>query len=128
MRPEMPPVLPERTEDFSKIFARNVLVLAALVSTAMGPLVGVLMAILDPGYLRPMFTSLVGVAVLGGVVIFVGGCVAMTLIARGWMTKGGGWLAAGVVALIAVMLLQFVTTWVVLLGPALLIVLNPSTQ
>ena len=128
MRLEMRPATPERSENYLQIFGRNVLILAALASMALGPLLIVLMAMLDPGYLRPMFTSWLGVAILGGVVIFLGACVAMTLIAKGWMTKGRAWSAAGVVAVIAVMLLQFVTVWIVLLGPALLVVLKPSAQ
>ena len=58
--------------------------------------------------------------------ILVAGGVAMTLVAVRWMKKGGGWLVAGIVAVIGTGLAQFFIFWIILLGPAILILLKPA--
>ena len=86
------------------------------------------MAIITPTYFEPMFASVVGWLMLAVGATIVGGGAVVSLLAVTWMKRGGGFMAAGIVVLIVVFLAQFFTLWIVLLGPALLILLRPANS
>jgi len=82
------------------------------------------MALVTPTYFGPMLS-------LGGVVLFavaiasLGASVALAAVARRFARPTRGALLAGQGIVLLAVLVQFVALWVVLLGPALLIVSNP---
>jgi hypothetical protein len=86
----------------------------------------VVMAIVTPTYWGSMFSTRAGIGLLGAglLAIAIGG--APALIARKVARPSRGSLLAGVAILLVAFLIQFFTLWVVLLGPALIILLSPS--
>jgi hypothetical protein len=85
---------------------------------------GVLLAILTPTYWRPVLSSALGIAILTAGAIVIAGGFVLTEVAGRLMRRGGGRLAAGVGLLAGTFFLQFITLWIVLLGPAILILVN----
>lgn len=85
----------------------------------------VVMAIVTPTYWGPMFSTRAGIGMLGAglLAIAIGG--ALALIARKLAKPSRGSLLAGVAILLVAFLIQFFTLWVVLLGPALIILVSP---
>ena len=86
----------------------------------------VVMAIVTPTYWGPMFSTRGGIGMLGAglIAIAIGG--ALALVARSVARPSRGSLLAGVGILLVAFLIQFFTLWIVLLGPALIILLSPS--
>lgn len=85
---------------------------------------GVLLAILTPTYWPPMLSAPLGIAILSVGVIVVAGGFALTEVADRLMRRGAGGLAAGIALMAVTFFLQFITLWIVLLGPAILILVN----
>lgn len=106
----------------------NVVGIACIVWLAIPLAIAMLMAIITPTYFEPMFTSVVGWLMLAVGATIVGGGAVLSLLAVNWMKRGGGFMAAGIVVVIVIFLAQFFTLWIVLLGPALLILLRPANS
>jgi hypothetical protein len=85
---------------------------------------GALLAILTPTYWRPVLSSALGIAILTAGVIVIAGGFVLTEVAGRLMRRGGGGLAAGIALLAGTFSLQFITLWIVLLGPAIVIVVT----
>jgi hypothetical protein len=83
------------------------------------------MTFITPTYWSPMF-SLAGLGLVAAGIAAIGISVALAAVARRFARPTRGALLAGLGIIIVALLLQFFTLWVVLLGPALLIVLNPG--
>jgi hypothetical protein len=73
-----------------------------------------------------MFSTRAGIGMLGAglLAIAIGG--ALALIARRLARPSRGTLLAGAAILLVAFLIQFFTLWIVLLGPALIILMSPS--
>jgi hypothetical protein len=84
----------------------------------------VLMTVITPAYWRPMF-SLAGLGLLAAGISAIGVSVALAAVARRFATPTRGALLAGLGIITVAFLFQFFSLWVVLLGPAMLILLNP---
>src|SRR5487761_249523 len=84
----------------------------------------VVMAIITPNYWHPMF-SLAGLGLLAAGIAAIGVSVALAAVARRLARPTRGALLAGRGVVMVAFLLRFFALWVVLIGPALLIVLNP---
>jgi hypothetical protein len=84
----------------------------------------VVMTLITPTYWRPMF-SLAGLGLLAVGIAAIGISVALAAFARRFARPTRGALLAGLGIIMVAFLLQFCTLWVVLLGPAVLILLNP---
>ena len=84
------------------------------------------MFLVTPTYFRPMFSSPAGWLMILVAAVLIAGGVLLTLLAMRWMKRGGGYLAAGIVVIVVVFFVQFITLWIVLLGPALLILSESS--
>jgi hypothetical protein len=82
-------------------------------------------ALFTPTYWRPMF-SLAGLGLLGAAIAAIGVSVALAAIARRFARPTRGALLAVLGLVMVALLLQFFALWLVLLGPALLMALNPS--
>ena len=85
----------------------------------------VVMTLITPTYWRPMF-SLGGLGLLAAGIAAIGISVGLAAVARRFARPTPGALLAGLGIIMVGVLVQFFTLWVVLLGPALLILLNPS--
>jgi hypothetical protein len=81
------------------------------------------MAALTPSYYRPML-SILGLAMISAAVLIVAGGFALTYVASGLMRRGGVGLPAGVGLLLGIYFLTFVTLWIFLLGPAIVILVT----
>lgn len=109
-----------------------VLVMRALDKAVIGMLcwallpvgIAAVMTLVTPTYWRPMF-SLGGLILLAVGVAAIGISVALAAVARRFARPTRGALLAGLGIVMVAILVQFVALWVVLLGPALLILLNP---
>lgn len=88
--------------------------------------IAVVMTLTTPTYWRPMF-SLAGLGLLAAGIASIGVSVALAAVARRLARPSRGALLAGLGIIMVAFLVQFVALWVVLLGPALLIVLNPQS-
>jgi hypothetical protein len=84
----------------------------------------VVMTLITPTYWRPMF-SLAGFGLSAVGIAAIGVSVALAAFARRFARPTRGALLAGLGIITVAFLFQFFTLWVVLLGPALLILLNP---
>jgi hypothetical protein len=84
----------------------------------------VVMTFITPTYWRPMF-SLAGLGLVAAGIAAIGVSVALAAFARRFARPTRGALLVGLGIIMVAFLLQFFTLWVVLLGPALLILLNP---
>ena len=86
---------------------------------------GLFMAVVSPGYFRPMLFAPLGIAMLAAGVIVVAAGLALTEVMGRLISRGGGRLVAGIALMCGLVLLQFIALWIVLLGPAALILMNP---
>ena len=84
----------------------------------------VVMTLITPSYWRPML-SLGGLGLLAAGIAAIGVSVALAAFARRFAIPTRGALLAGLGIIMVAFLVQFVALWVVLLGPAMLILLNP---
>jgi len=84
----------------------------------------VVMTLITPSYWRPML-SLGGLGLLAAGIAAIGVSVALAAFARRFARPTRGALLAGLGIIMVAFLVQFVALWVVLLGPAMLILLNP---
>jgi hypothetical protein len=87
--------------------------------------IAIVMTLITPTYWRPMF-SLAGLGLLAAGMAAIGVSVALAAVARRFARPTRGALLAGLGIIMVAFLVQFFAFWVVLLGPALLILLNPS--
>jgi hypothetical protein len=85
----------------------------------------VVMTLVTPTYWRPMF-SLAGLGLLAAGIAAIGVSVALAAVARRFARPTRSALLAGLGIIMIAFLVQFFAFWVVMLGPALLIVLNPG--
>ena len=85
----------------------------------------VVMTAVTPTYWNPMFSSITGFGLLAAGVAAIGISVALAEVARRFARPSRGALLAGLGIIFAAFLVQFFALWVVLLGPALLILSNP---
>jgi hypothetical protein len=86
--------------------------------------IAVVMIFVTPTYWRPMF-SLAGLGLLAAGIASIGVSVALAAVARRFARPTRGALLAGLGIIMVAFLVQFCALWVVLLGPALLILVNP---
>ena len=84
----------------------------------------IVMTLITPTYWRPMF-SLGGLVLLTAGIAAVGVSIALAAVARRFARPTRGALLAGLGIIMVAFLVQAFTVWVVLLGPALLILVNP---
>ena len=83
------------------------------------------MIIVTPGYFQPMVHEPLGLLLLSlGIVVFAAGCGASYLAVR--MVRTGRPLWAVLIAVAITFLVTFPVLWVVLLGPAILILMRPA--
>jgi hypothetical protein len=98
----------------------------ALRISAVSPAVlAVFMYFVTPSYFRPMFESIVGwllVSILATTI-----CIGYGLVEVGiwWLRKGR--VVPGIVALVGYLLTWLVAVWIVVLGPAALILMKPRS-
>jgi hypothetical protein len=86
--------------------------------------VAVVMTLSAPTYWRPMFSTM-GLGLLAGGIAAIGVSVALAAVARRFARPTRGALLAGLGIVMVALLVQFIALWVVLLGPALIILSNP---
>jgi hypothetical protein len=86
--------------------------------------IAVVMTLITPTYWRPMF-SLMGLGLLAAGIAAIGVSVALAAVARRFARPTRGALLAGLGIIMVAFLVQFFALWVVLLGPALIILSNP---
>ena len=86
--------------------------------------IAIVIILITPTYWSPMF-SLGGLALLAGGIAAIGVSVALAAVARRFARPTRGALLAGLGIIVVAFLVQLVALWVVLLGPALLILMNP---
>jgi hypothetical protein len=86
--------------------------------------IAVVMTFITPTYWRPMF-SLAGLGLLAAGIVAIGVSVALAAVPRRFARPTRGALLAGLGIIMVAFLVQLFALWVVLLGPALLILLNP---
>ena len=86
--------------------------------------IAIALAVITPTYWSPMF-SLGGLALLAVGIAAIGVSLALAAVARRFARPTRGALLAGLGIIIVAFLVQFVALWVVFLGPALLILVNP---
>lgn len=84
----------------------------------------VVMTLITPTYWRPMF-SWAGLVLVAAGIAAIGLSIALAAVARRFARPTRGALLAGLGIIMVAFLVQFFALWVVLLGPALLILLNP---
>ena len=83
----------------------------------------ILMTLINPTYWRPMF-SVGGLGLIAVGLIAIGISLVLAAVARKLARPSRGRLLAGLGLILAAFLVQFVTLWVVLIGPALLVILS----
>ncbi|HEV2035121.1 MAG TPA: hypothetical protein VGU71_13145 [Candidatus Dormibacteraeota bacterium] len=86
--------------------------------------IAVVMTLVTPTYWHPMF-SLGGLGLLAAGIAAIGVSLALAAVARKFARPTRGALFAGLGIISVAFLIQLFALWVVLLGPALLILLNP---
>jgi hypothetical protein len=98
----------------------------ALRILALSPAVlAALMYVLTPTYFRPMLDNFVGLVLLGILVSTI--CVGYGLVEAGiWLFRKGR-VVLGVLVLVGYSITWFVAMWIVLLGPAALILMKPRS-
>jgi hypothetical protein len=104
---------------------RRGLSIALRISALSPAALALLMYFVTPTYFRPMFESIVGwllVVVIAAVI-----CVGYGLVEVGirWLRKGR--VVLGVVALVGYLMTWLVAVWIVVLGPAALILMEPRS-
>ena len=83
-------------------------------------ILGIFMAVVSPAYFRPLLTWPVGVACLGVLVVLT--VVNVLVLGLGFRMAAGGKVGRGILLMVAAFfLLTFPSIWIVLLGPALVI-------
>lgn len=85
----------------------------------------VVLEVVAPTYWGPMFSSAVGIGLLGAGVVAIGIGIALAVVARRVVKPSRGRLLAGIGIILVAFVTQFFTLWIVLLGPALVILLSP---
>ena len=85
----------------------------------------VVIALIAPTYWRPMF-SWAGLILLAVGAAAIGVSLALAAVARRFARPTRGALLAGLGVILVAILVQVSSLWVVLLGPALLILLTPG--
>jgi hypothetical protein len=85
----------------------------------------VLMAFITPTYWYPMFSTALGIGLLAAGVGATAIGLALTWVARRLVRPSRGALLAAVGIMLVAFLTQFVTWWIVLLGPAIIILSRP---
>jgi hypothetical protein len=85
----------------------------------------VVLAILEPSYWAPMFSTTTGIGLLAVGIVAIGVSVALAGVARRVARPSRGGLLAGLGIIMVAFLVEFIWFWIVLLGPALVIVLSP---
>jgi hypothetical protein len=83
-----------------------------------------LLAVITPTYWGPMLSAATGIGLLVAGVVAIGIGAALTEVARRLVRPSRGRLLAGLGILTVAFLIQFVTLWIVLLGPALILLSN----
>ena len=83
--------------------------------------VAVLLAVTSPTYFGPMFSTPVGVGLLVAGTFAIAGGYGLSEVGARLARREGARLAWGLVLICAVWLLQFFVLWIVLLGPAIVI-------
>lgn len=87
--------------------------------------IAVVLAFEAPTYWSSMYSSPIGLVLLGIAVVAIGISVGLWLLARRVAGPSRGRLLAGIGILLLAFVTQFVTLWIVFLGPALVILLIP---
>ena len=87
--------------------------------------IAVVLALIAPTYWRPMFSSVLGLGLLAAGIVAIGVSVGLAVVAGTLARPTRGALLAGLGIIMVAVLVQFFVLWVVLLGPALLILINP---
>ena len=81
------------------------------------------MSLVAPTYFRPMLHTVIGWLLLG--VVATASCVGFGLVEFGiWLFRKGR-VAVGVLALVGYSITWLVAVWIVLLGPAALVLMRP---
>jgi hypothetical protein len=83
------------------------------------------LAVVASNYFAPMFSSAVGIGLLALGLVSIGVSVALAEVARRVARPTRGRLLAALGIVMLALTIQFVTLWIVLLGPALLVSLSP---
>lgn len=105
--------------------ALNWAVIGMLCWAALPVGIAIVMTLVTPTYWRPML-SWAGLGLFAAAIAAIGLSLALAAAARRFARPTRRALLAGVGILLVAFLVQFFTLWVVLLGPALLILLNPT--
>jgi hypothetical protein len=84
----------------------------------------VVLTILTPSYWRTFLSAPLGIAILTAGLIVIAGGFVLTEVAGRLMRRGQGGLVAGIALLVGTFFLQFITLWIVLLGPAIVILFS----
>ena len=111
----------------NRIAAIPVIVLAMRLIFVLPVALGLFMAVVSPSYFRPMLSAPLGIAMLAAGVIVVAAGLALTEVMGRLMRRGRGRLLAGMALMCGLVLLEFIPMWIVLLGPAVLILTNPGS-
>ena len=99
--------------------------IANLAGMALPVVIVPVMLIVSPAYFQPMVHEPLGIFLLVlGVVVFAAGCGAAYLAVR--MQRRGRSVVAILLVLAITIFVTFPTLWVVLLGPAILILMRPA--
>ena len=88
----------------------------------------VALAVDAPTYWEPMFSTAAGIGLLVAGLFVIATGIALALVARKVARPSRGRLLASVGIILLAFLLQFFTLWIVMLGPALLILLEARAQ
>jgi hypothetical protein len=88
--------------------------------------IAVVIAAIEPTYWGPMFSTTAGIVLLLAGVLAIGISLALAEVARRVVRPTRGGLLAGLGIIMVAFLIQFFMLWVVLLGPALIILVSQS--
>lgn len=86
--------------------------------------IAIVITVVAPTYWSPMF-SLAGLALLAVCIAAIGVSLALAAVARRFARPTRGAVLGGLGIILVALLVQWVTLWIVLLGPALLVLINP---
>jgi hypothetical protein len=85
--------------------------------------IAIVMTLITPTYWRPMF-SVAGLGLVAAGLAAIGFSLALAAVARRFARPSRGALLAGLGIILVAVLVQLFALWVVLLGPALIIILS----
>ena len=85
----------------------------------------IVMAVITPTYWRPMF-SVAGVVLLTLGIVAIAVSIGLAAIVQRFARPTRGAVLAGLGLVTVALIVQFLTLWVVMLGPAVLILLKPT--